>query len=269
MILFSKTPKVVSNNGNKGVFEIEALYPGYGFTVGNSLRRVLLSSLEGAAVVEVKIKEVSHEFSTLSGVKEDVLGILLNLKQIRFRVFGEGPFSATLHVKGVKNVKAGDFKTPTQVEIVNKDAAIADLTAHGAELDIDVQIARGVGYEAAESRKRGKEEIGSIALDAIYTPIRKVSYRVEQMRVGDRTDFDRLILEIETDGTLNPESALKEASAILVKQFEIMGEGLKDEEMQPKATVKPKAKKTVAPKKVTVKKSATKKTATKKKSKSS
>jgi len=252
MILLSKATKVVSNKENKGIFEIEALYPGYGSTVGNSLRRVLLSSLEGAAIVEVKIKGVSHEFATLPGVKEDILGILLNLKQVRFRVFGDGPFSATLNVKGVKEVKAGDFKAPSQVEIINKDAAIAQLTANGAELGIEVQIAKGVGYEAAEARKRGKEEIGSISLDAIYTPIRKVSYRVEQMRVGDRTDFDRLILEIETDGTLNPESALKEASAILVKQFEIAGEGLKEEEMQPKETVKPKAKKATAPKKAPV-----------------
>lgn len=265
MILFSKATKVVLSKESKGIFEIEALYPGYGFTVGNSLRRVLLSSLQGAAIVEVKIKGVSHEFSTLPGVKEDILGILLNLKQVRFRVFGEGPFSATLSVKGAKEVKAGDFKSPSQIEIVNKDAAIAHLTDKSAELDVEVQIAKGVGYEAADARKKGKEEIGSIALDAIYTPIRKVSYRVEQMRVGDRTDFDRLILEIETDGTMNPESALKQATAILVKQFEIAGEGLKEEEIRPKEAAKPKAKKASAPKKAAVKKSTVKKTAAKKK----
>ena len=258
MILLSKTTKVVSNKEDKGVFEIEALYPGYGSTVGNSLRRVLLSSLEGAAAIEAKIKGASHEFATLPGVKEDILGILLNLKQIRFRVFGEGHFSATLSAKGVKEVKAGDFKTPSQVEIANKDALIAHLTDKSAELGIEIQIARGVGYEAAEARKRGKEEIGSISLDAIYTPIRKVSYRVEQMRVGDRTDFDRLILEIETDVTLDAESALKQASDILVKQFGIVGEGLNEEEMKPEEEAKPKAKKAAAPKKAAAKKGAAK-----------
>jgi len=229
MIPLSKSTKVVSNKNNKGVFEIEALYPGYGSTIGNSLRRVLLSSLGGAAVTKVRIKGVSHEFTTLPGLREDILGVLLSLKQIRFRVFGDDPFSATLKVKGIKEVKAGDFKASSQVEIVNKDLAIAHLTAKGAELEIEVQIERGVGYEAAEARHRGKDEIGTISLDAIYTPVKKVSYRVEQMRVGDRTDFDRLILEVETDGTLNPETALKEASAILVRQFEIVAEGLKEE----------------------------------------
>ncbi|MDP2734862.1 MAG: DNA-directed RNA polymerase subunit alpha, partial [bacterium] len=201
MISLSKATKVVSNKGNRGVFEVEALYPGYGATVGNSLRRVLLSSLEGAAVIQAKIKGAPHEFSTISGVKEDVIGILLNIKQLRFRVFGEGPFTASLKAKGVKTVMAGDFKTPSQVEILNKDLLIAHLTDKSSELDIEVEIGRGVGYEASEARKRGKEEIGTISLDAAYSPARKVSYRVEQMRVGDRTDYDRLILEIETDGT--------------------------------------------------------------------
>jgi len=265
MIPLSKSTKVVSSKENKGVFEIEALYPGYGVTLGNSLRRVLLSSLGGTAVTEAKIKGVSHEFATISGIKEDVLGILLNLKQIRFRVFGDGPFTATLKVKGVKIVTAGDFKTPSQIEIMSKDIPVAQLTDKSAELEIEIQIGRGVGYEAAESRRRGKEEIGTISLDAIYTPIRKVSYRVEQMRVGDRTDFDRLILEVETDGTLNPEAALKEASRILMEQFEVVGRSLQEEEVKLQETAKPKAKKTPALKKALVKKSAVKKKAAAKK----
>jgi len=256
MIPLSKSTKIVSKKGNKGVFEIEALYPGYGSTIGNSLRRVLLSSLEGAAVTKAKIKGASHEFTTLPGLKEDVLGVLLNLKQIRFRVFGDDPFSATLKVKGVREVKAGDFKAPSQVEIMNKDLVIAHLTANGAELEIEVQIGKGVGYEAAESRRRGKEEIGTISLDAIYTPVKKVSYRVEQMRVGDRTDFDRLILEVETDGTLNPEAALKEAAAILVRQFEIVGGGLKEEEVKPVVLSGAKPRKKAAIKKPAAKKKA-------------
>ena len=250
MIPHSKITKIVSNEENKGIFEIESLYPGYGVTIGNSLRRVLLSSLQGAAITNVKIKGVSHEFTTLPGLKEDILGVLLSLKQIRFRVFGDEVFSAILKAKGVKDVKAGDFKAPSQVEIMNKDLVIAHLTANTAELEIEVQIGKGVGYEAVESRRKGKEEIGTISLDAIYTPVKKVSYRVEQMRVGDRTDFDRLILEIETDGTLNPEAALKEAAAILTKQFEIVGDGLKDEEIKPavSTTARPKKKAAVSSK---------------------
>ena len=255
MIPLSKATKVVSNKGNRGIFEIEALYPGYGFTIGNSLRRVLLSSLQGAAFTQAKIKGASHEFATLSGAKEDVLGILLNLKQVRLQVFGEGPFAATLKVKGVKEVTAGDFKAPSQVVVINKDLVIAHLTDKSAELEIEVQIGKGVGYEAAEARKRVKEEIGTISLDAIYTPVQKVSYRVEQMRVGDRTDFDRLILEVETDGTMNPEAALKEASSILVQQFGMTGEGLKVQEVLPvKKEAKPKAKKVILQKKLTTKK---------------
>lgn len=259
MIPLSKIAKVVANKNNKGIFEIESLYPGYGTTLGNSLRRVLLASLEGAAITQVKIKGASHEFTTLPGLKEDVLGVLLNLKQVRFRVFGEGPFNATLKVRGVKEVTAGDFKTPSQVEVTNKDFVIAHVTEKSAELDIEVQIGKGVGYEAVETRRRGKEEIGTISLDAIYTPVVKVSYRVEQMRVGERTDFDRLIIEVETDGTLNPEAALKQASAILVRQFEIVGEGLKEEEVELPKEVKPKAKKAAVVKKVAQKKTAAKK----------
>jgi DNA-directed RNA polymerase subunit alpha len=253
MIPLSKTTKVVSNEHNKGVFEIEALYPGYGSTIGNSLRRVLLSSLEGSAVTQAKIKGAAHEFATISGIKEDALGILLNLKQIRFQVFGDDFFTASLKIKGPKEVTARDFKAPSQVEIVNKDLVIAHITDKATELEIEVQIGKGVGYEAAEARKRGKEEIGTISLDAIYGPVKKVSYQVEQMRVGDRTDFDRLIMNIETDGTMNPETALKEAATILVKQYEIAGEGLQEQEVKV-AEVKTKTKKVVTKKKPTVKK---------------
>ena len=142
---------------------------------------------------------------------------------------------------------------------MNKDVPVAQITEKSTEFEIEIQIERGVGYEAAENRKRGKEEIGTISLDAIYTPIRRVSYRVEQMRVGDRTDFDRLILEIETDGTLNPEAALKEASTIVVEECEIVRGGLKDEEVKPQETKKPKVKKAAAAKKPAAKKTAKKK----------
>ena len=259
MIPLSKSIKIVSNKGNKGIFELESLYPGYGTTLGNSLRRVLLSSLGGAAVIEVKIKGAAHEFATLSGVKEDVLGILLNLKQVRFRLFGDGPFTASLKIKGIKTVVADDFKTPSQVEIMSKDVLIAHVTDKSTELEIEIQIGRGIGYEAAEARHIGKKEIGTISLDAIYTPIRRVSYRVEQMRVGDRTDFDRLIFEVETDGTLDPEAALREASSILAEQFEIIKGGLKEEAVNAQVDVKPKAKKTASVKKLATKKTVKKK----------
>ncbi|MBI4138337.1 MAG: DNA-directed RNA polymerase subunit alpha [Candidatus Wildermuthbacteria bacterium] len=229
MIPLSHTTKVVSNEGNKGVFEIEALYPGYGVTLGNSLRRVLLSSLEGAAITHVKMKNVSHEFSGIPGVMEDMLGIILNLKQLRFRVYSDEPQKAVVRVKGEKEVRASDFDFPAQVEVINKNAPIARLTDKNAELDMEITVAKGVGYQAAESRKGGKEELGVMEIDSIYTPIQKVNYRVEQMRVGDRTDFDRLIVDVETDGTMSPETAFWQAAEILVKQFEIIRAGVTPE----------------------------------------
>ena len=229
MIPLSKATKVIEKSETKGIFQIEGLYPGYGVTMGNSLRRILLSSLEGAAVTQVKIKGASHEFSTLPGVLEDVLGILLNLKQLRFQVFSTEPQSAFLKIKGEKKIKASDFKLPSQVELVNKNLHIATLTDKKAEFDMEILIEKGVGYVPSEDRQKGKREIGTMALDAIFTPVVRVSYQVENMRVGERTDFDRLTLEIETDGTIDPEAALAQAADILVEQYRIVGEGLAEE----------------------------------------
>lgn len=226
MIPLSHTIRVANKEGSKATFEIEGLYPGYGITVGNSLRRVLLSSLEGAAATEVKIKGVDHEFSTLPGVQEDILSIILNLKQIRFRVFGDEPQKAMLSVKGEKEITAGDFETPSQVEIVNRDLVLAHLTDKTAELEMEITIQKGVGYVSAEAGKGKKQEIGTVALDAIYTPIQKVSYRIENMRVGDRTDFDRVTMEIETDGTMEPEETMRIAAGILSEQFQVIGEAM-------------------------------------------
>lgn len=223
MIPLPLAPKLVERKGkNKAVFEIKALYPGYGVTIGNSLRRVLFSSLSGAAITQVKIKDVAHEFSTIPGVLEDVIYILLNLKKLRFKMYTDEPQKAVLKAKGEKELKASDFKFPTQVDIVNKDVHIATLASKDAELEMEVQIEKGVGYDPIERRKREKLEIGAIALDAIFTPIRKVAFKVENVRVGRRTDFDKLILEIETDGTIIPEDALLEASEILVKHFSLL-----------------------------------------------
>jgi len=221
MISLPSQPKIIEKKENSAVFEIEALHPGYGATIGNSLRRILLSSLSGAAVTQVKIKGAEHEFSTIPGVKEDVISILLNLKQLRFKLYSDEPQKAELKVKGAKNVKAGLFSVPSQVELVNKDLHIAALTGKSAELDIEIIIERGLGYQTVESRKKEKLEIGTMAVDAVFTPVRKVSYRVENMRVGDRTDFDRLSLELETDGTLTPEEAFFQAAEILINHFSL------------------------------------------------
>ncbi len=261
MIPLPLQPKVVEKKGNSAIFEFEGLYPGYGVTIGNSLRRVLLSSLPGAAVTQVKIKNTQHEFSTIPGVREDVINILLNIKQLRFKLYGEESQKAKLSVKGAKTVKGSAFQLPSQVELMNKEASVATLTAKTAHLEIEILIEKGLGYEPAEIRKKGKMEIGTIALDAIFTPVRKVSYRVENMRVGERTDFDRLSIELETDGTVTPEEALSEAAGILVKHFGLLGEAFKKvaAEAAPVLKKKPRKKPAKKVKKVSAKKNAKKK----------
>jgi DNA-directed RNA polymerase subunit alpha len=232
MIPLPFKPKIISQEKNKATIEIEALYPGYGVTLGNSLRRILLSSLEGAAITEVKIKGVQHEFSTIPGVLEDVLTIMLNLKQLRFKLFNSEPQKATLKIKGEKEVKGSDFVLPPQVELVNKTAHIATLTSKSAEFEMEVTIEKGLGYEPAGYRKKEKPEIGVMALDAVFTPVKKVGFRVENMRVGERTDYDRLFLEIETDGTIRPEIAFSKSAEILVSHFSLFAETFKEKERE-------------------------------------
>ncbi|MDP2741700.1 MAG: DNA-directed RNA polymerase subunit alpha [bacterium] len=232
MISLPLPPKIIKKGKNQAVFEVENLYPGYGATVGNALRRVLLSSLQGVAVTEVKIKGVSHEFSTIPGVLEDVIMILLNLKNLRFKIYEGDVQKISLNIKGEKEVKGSDFKLSPQVELANPDIHIAEITDKKTELDIEIQIEKGIGYEPKDQRKskkgvnpsQTKSEIGVIFLDAIFTPIKNVNFQVENMRVGDRTDFDKLSLEIETDGTLTPEEAFFEACDILIKHFNIIFE---------------------------------------------
>ncbi|PIP24931.1 MAG: DNA-directed RNA polymerase subunit alpha [Candidatus Nealsonbacteria bacterium CG23_combo_of_CG06-09_8_20_14_all_36_12] len=233
MIPLPLRPKIIEKKGNWAIFEIEALYPGYGVTIGNALRRVLLSSLPGAAVTQVKIKGVSHEFSTIPGVLEDVIMIILNLKQLRFKIYSDEPQKATLKVKEEKEVKGSDFELPSQVELVNKDAKIATLTDKKAELEMEILIEKGLGYQPVEKRKKEKLEIGVIPVDAIFTPIKRISFNIENMRVGERTDFDRLRLEIETDGTINPEATMNQAGEILVKHFSLIEESFKEAEKKP------------------------------------
>lgn len=255
MILLPKSPKIITKKEHSACFEIEALYPGYGVTIGNSLRRVLLSSLSGAAITQMKIKGVQHEFSTISGVLEDVITIAMNLKNLRFKMYADEPQKANLKIKGEKKVEGSDFKFSSQVELINKSSHIATLTNKKAELDIEIQIEKGIGYESIERRKKQKKlEIGVIPIDAIFTPVKRVSYRVENMRVGERTDFDRLYLDIKTDGTITPEEAFFQASDILVKHFSLFAEP-------------PKAPKILKEKPVSVRTSASKKASAKKKSK--
>lgn len=221
MISFPLHPKIIQKKKNQAVFQIEALYPGYGVTIANALRRVLLSSLTGAAVTEVKIKGVQHEFSTIPGVLEDVIIITQHLKNLRFKIFEGDTQKAQLKVKGEKEVKGSDFKLPSQVKLSNPDCHIATLTNSKTEIEIEIQIEKGIGYQPKDQRKKKKSEIGTILLDAIFTPIKNVSFQIENMRVGDRTDYDKLSLEIETDGTITPEEAFLETCQILIKHFSL------------------------------------------------
>jgi len=222
MIPLSSLPKIIDKKENWASFEMKGLYPGYGITIGNSLRRVLLSSLEGAAITQVKIKGVNHEFSTIPNVAEDVVNILLNLKQLRFKIFSDEPQTIILSVKGEKEVKGLDLKVPTQAELMNKDMKICTLTSKSAEIEMEILVEKGTGYEPIERRKSGKAGVGIIPLDAIYTPIRKVSFHVENMRVGDRTDYDKLNIEVETDGSITPQQAISLASEVLISHFNLI-----------------------------------------------
>ena len=236
MISLPLPPKVIQKKKNQAVFEVEALYPGYGVTIGNALRRVLMSSLQGAAVTEVKMKGVPHEFSTISGVLEDTVMILLNIKNLRFKMFDGEAQKVVLKVKGEKDVKGGDFECPSQVKLINPDLHIATITDKKIELEIELTINKGIGYVPKDQINTKKAEIGAIAVDAIFTPIRNVNFQVENMRVGDRTDFDKLSLEIETDGTITPEEAFYEACDILIKHFKIIFQGKIEDEVPAEAS---------------------------------
>ena len=234
-ILLPARPRTVLEEVNNGVYEIDNLYPGYGPTLGNALRRIILSSLPGAAITSLKIDGVPHEFSTIEGVKEDVVSILLNLKKIRFRMLTDEPQQVTLSVKGPKKVTAADIKVPGQVEVKNEDQYIAELTSKTASLDISMTIEKGLGFVQKEALQKAKTEIGTIAVDALFSPIQRVSYEVENMRVGDRTNHNRLRVSIETDGSLTPRAALDRAIEIMIKQLQaILPETeMKDESTKP------------------------------------
>jgi len=221
--------------GKRGVVEIEPCYPGYGITLGNALRRVLLSSLPGAAVSAVKIKGAQHEFMPVTNVKEDVLEIVLNLKQLRLKVFSDEPVKLEIKHKGEKKITAKDIKENSDVEIINKDLHIATLTDDKAELDMEIYVQQGRGYVPTEARDEEKLDTDTIAIDALYSPVKNVGIRIENVRVGQMTNFDKLILDIETDGTLSFEDAFKQATELLINHFNFLLKGEEPEAEDGKA----------------------------------
>jgi len=213
--MFKVINEVDTDNYTK--FALEPLEEGFGHTLGNSLRRVLLSSLAGGAITSVKISGVAHQFSTISGISEDVIEILLNLKKVRIKIFSDKPIKLSVKASGKKQVKAGDFEITGDGEIANQDLVIATLNSADAKLNMEMVAEKGKGYSSVEERKVG--EIGQIAVDAIFSPVVNVNYSVEPTRVGRTSDFDKLILEVTTDGTITPEEALNQAAKLLSASF--------------------------------------------------
>ncbi|MBI3046509.1 MAG: DNA-directed RNA polymerase subunit alpha [Candidatus Harrisonbacteria bacterium] len=247
--------KKVSETNTDGVFEIEGLYSGYGITVGNALRRVLFSSLPGAAITQFKAKGAQHQFSALPNVVEDLVEIGINLKKIHFRVHTDEPQILTLKVRGEKSVTAEDIELNSNVEMITPEVHIATISDKSGELDLELQVEKGLGFSSVEARKSEKLPIGMIALDAAFSPVVKASFSVENMRVGDQTDYNRLIVSITTDGSITPSAALHKASNILKDHFDkISNIEVKELDVRPAAE-----KKVLKPEKKTAKKKTTKK----------
>lgn len=218
------------------MYEIDSLYPGYGHTLGNSLRRIILSSLPGTAITSIKIDGVQHEFSTLDGIKEDIITLILNLKKVRFKMVTDESQEVSLSVSGMKKITGADIKVPGQVEVLNPEQYIGEITNKKTSLNASIRLERGLGYVPKEVLQKEKVEIGTIVLDAVFTPIRRVNYEVENMRVGDRTDYNKLRIFIETDGTLSPREALENSIDIMIKQLKAIV-GFQDTEEKIKQAV--------------------------------
>jgi len=231
-IMLPSKPKVVKEEGNRGSYEIDGLYPGYGHTLGNSLRRVILSSIEGAAITSIKIDGIGHEFSSIEGVKDDMIMMILNLKRLRLKLHSEEPQTIKLSAKGPKVLTGKDVKCPTQVEVMNPEQYINEITDKSGSLDIEMTIEKGLGYLPREMIQKERVEIGTIALDAIFSPVRRVNYEVENMRVGNRTDFNKLTIMVETDGSITPREALEKAILTMIHQLKAIV-GFKEEEVLP------------------------------------
>jgi len=232
--------KRISEDAKHGVFSIEGLYRGYGLTIGNALRRVLLSSLPGAAITRFKVKGVKHEFTSIPGVMEDVVEIGLNFKKVRFHFYADEPQVLTLKVKGEKVVTAADIKNTTDVIVANPEMHICTLTSKDAEIDIELTIEKGLGYVPVESQKIEKLPIGMVALDAIFSPVVTVNFTVENMRVGDRTDYNKIVLDVQTDATVSPSRAVHKAADILLDHFKNISDIEIQEEKSPGKSDEPK-----------------------------
>jgi len=219
-IILPSKPRIVKEDAVSGVYEIDGLYPGYGHTLGNSLRRIILSSIPGASITALSIDGVKHEFSSIDGIKEDVIAIILNLKKTRFKLHGDDAQKATLHIKGAKTITASNIIIPSQLEVMNPDQYICESTAKDIDLAIEITVEKGLGYIPREVLQKEKADIGTIFLDASFTPIRRASYEVENMRVGDRTDHNRLRVTIETDGTVSPHEALESSIHTMITQLQ-------------------------------------------------
>lgn len=214
---------------NETIVSISPCFPGYGITLGNALRRVLISSLPGAAVLGFKIKGVSHEFSAIPHVKEDIVEISLNLKQLRLKVFSDEPVRLELKSKGEKKVTAKDIKKSSDVEIASENLVIANMTDAGAELEMELMVSNGRGYVPTESKEKENAEVDMIMIDQIFTPIKNVGIHVENVRVGQMTNYENLLLTIETDGTISPKEAMDQATQILIEQFNFISEQVAEE----------------------------------------
>jgi len=235
-IALPSKPKIVMEEGFKGVYEIDGLYPGYGHTLGNSLRRIILSSLPGAAIIELKAKGVGHEFSTIKGVKEDVISIVLNLKKVRLLLDGDEEQVLKIKVKGPKTVTAADIEVPGQVKIMNPKQELFTITDKSADVDFELKVQKGLGFIPKEVIQKDRVEVGTVTMDGIFTPIRRVNYETENMRVGERTDFNRLRMSIETDGTITPKEALEKAIETMIMQLKAVV-GFKEEIEIPQPTI--------------------------------
>jgi len=229
LLLPSKVEFTEGENGNIGVVTVSPCYYGYGTTLGNALRRVLLSSLPGAAVESFKIKGIQHEFSTTEGIKEDVVEIMLNLKQLVVKVYSEEPVTLSLTKKGPGEVTAADFEKNSAVEIINPDLVIANLTSNKT-FEMEITVGVGRGFRTVEEKDKQAVDLGTILIDSIYTPVKDVGYHVEYTRVGDITNFEKLTLTIETNGSISPKFALQQANDVLMEHFRIVAAGIKTED---------------------------------------
>jgi|SRR3989344_1616832 len=218
-IVLPSKPRIVLEEENKGIYEIDGFYPGYGFTIGNSLRRIILSSLPGAAVTSVKVEGVDHEFSSIKGVKEDMIMIMLNIKRLRLKMVTDEAQTISIKGKGVKVITAKDVEVPGQIEVLNPELVIATLTDKDSTFDMEMTVEKGLGFVSRDTLSKNKVNIGVIMVDANFAPIRRASYEVENMRVGDRTDFNRLRILIETDGSISPKEALEKSIRIMIEQL--------------------------------------------------